>query len=58
MTKKLKRKLLFFLGCSLKEVAYWCVKVDPENLESLVDERMKGNYQTNRRIYKIIIEKN
>jgi hypothetical protein len=46
------------LGCSLKEVAYWCVKVDPENLESLVDERMKGNYQTNRRIYKIIIEKN
>jgi transposase len=34
-----------FLGCSLRKVAYWCVHGDPENLESLVDERMKGNYQ-------------
>ena len=45
--KKLKRKLLIFLGYSLKEVSYWCVKVDPENLESLLDERIKGNYQKN-----------
>jgi hypothetical protein len=24
-------------------VSYWCVHGDPDNLESLKDERMKGN---------------
>ncbi len=33
-----------FLGCSLRKVAYWCTHGDPNNLESLVDERMKGNF--------------
>ena len=32
-------------GYSLKlKVCYWCVHGDPDNLESLKDERMKGNY--------------
>lgn len=31
-----------FLGCSLRKVAYWCTHSDPNKLESLVDERMKG----------------
>ena len=48
-----------FLGCSLRKVAYWCVQVDPENLESLVDERMKGNYRkATERICKIIVGDN
>ncbi len=42
---KRKLKLPIFSLCSLRKVAYWCVHGDPENLESLVDERMKGNYQ-------------
>lgn len=34
-----------FVGCSVRTVAYWSVHGDPENLESLKDERMKGNYR-------------
>ena len=33
------------IGCSLSEVAYWSVHGDPENLDSLKDERMNGNYR-------------
>jgi transposase len=33
------------IGCSLSKVAYWCVHGDPDNLETLSDERMKGNYK-------------
>ena len=32
-----------FLGCSYRSVAYWCCHGDPENLESLKDQRRKGN---------------
>jgi transposase len=34
-----------FLGCGYRTVAYWCVHGDPDNLESLCDEREKGNYR-------------
>jgi len=34
-----------FLGCSINKVSYWCLKGDPDNLESLIDERMKGNHK-------------
>ena len=33
------------IGCSVRTVAYWSVHGEPENLESLKDERMKGNHQ-------------
>jgi transposase len=33
------------IGCSLSKVAYWCVHGDPENLDSLKDDRMNGNYK-------------
>lgn len=32
-----------FAGCSYQKVSYWCIHGDPDNLESLKDERMKGN---------------
>ena len=32
-----------FLGCSYRSVAYWCCHGDPDNLESLKDQRKKGN---------------
>ena len=41
---KTQREIANFLGCSLRKIAYWCVHSDPENLESLKDERMSGNY--------------
>jgi len=41
---KTQAEIADFLGCSLRKVAHWCVHGDPDNLESLVDERMKGNY--------------
>src|SRR4028118_1780775 len=42
---KTQAKIAEFLGCSLNKVCYWCVQGDPENLETLKDERMKGNHK-------------
>ena len=42
---KTQSKIADFLGCSLNKVSYWCLKGDPDNLESLIDERMKGNHK-------------
>jgi DNA-directed RNA polymerase specialized sigma subunit len=43
--RKTQGKIAEFLGCSLNKVSYWCVHGDPENLESLKDERMNGNHK-------------
>ena len=42
---KTQQKIAEFIGCSKNKVCYWCVHGDPENLDSLKDERMKGNHQ-------------
>lgn len=42
---KTQAKIANFLGCSLNKVCYWCVHGDPDNLESLKDERMRGNHK-------------
>ena len=42
---KTQSKIANFLGCSVNKVSSWCVKGDPDNLESLIDERMKRNYK-------------
>lgn len=34
-----------FIGCGYTTVAYWCVHGDPNNLDSLKDQRKRGNYQ-------------
>lgn len=41
---KTQQEIANFLGCSLRKVAYWCAHSDPSNLDSLIDERMQGNY--------------
>ncbi|MEG4058836.1 IS630 family transposase, partial [Microcoleus sp. Pol7_B2] len=40
---KTQSKIAEFLGGSVNKVSYWSLKGDPDNLESLIDERMKGN---------------
>jgi transposase len=40
-----QKQIAELIGCSLSKVAYWSVHGDPENLDSLKDERMKGNYR-------------
>ena len=35
-------KISDFLGCSYRNVAYWCCHGDPDDLESLKDQRKKG----------------
>jgi transposase len=40
-----QQEIAKFIGCSKNKVCYWCVHGDPDNLESLKDERMKGNHQ-------------
>jgi len=42
---KTQAKIAEFIGCSLNKVSYWCIHGDPENLETLKDERMKGNHK-------------
>ncbi|AFZ38327.1 transposase (plasmid) [Stanieria cyanosphaera PCC 7437] len=42
---KTQSEIAEFIGCSKNKVCYWCVHGDPDNLESLKDERMKGNHQ-------------
>jgi transposase len=39
-----QQEIADFLGCCLRKVAYWCAHGDPNNLDSLTDERMKGNF--------------
>jgi len=42
---KTQQEIANFIGCSKNKVCYWCVHGEPDNLESLKDERMKGNHQ-------------
>jgi transposase len=42
---KTQAKIAEFLGCSINKVSYWCIHGDPDNLESLKDERMRGNHK-------------
>lgn len=41
---KTQQEIANFIGCSKNKVCYWCVHGEPDNLESLKDERMKGNH--------------
>jgi len=40
---KTQSNIAEFLGFSINKVSYWCLKGDPDTLESLIDERMKRN---------------
>lgn len=42
---KTQNKIAEFVGCSVNKVSYWCIHGDPDKLESLRDERMKGNHR-------------
>jgi transposase len=42
---KTQAEIAKFLGCSVNKVCYWSVHGDPDNLESLKDERMEGNHR-------------
>jgi len=42
---KTQSKIAEFLGCSVNKVSYWCLKGDPDNLESLINKRMKRNHK-------------
>lgn len=42
---KTQQEIANFIGCSKNKVCYWCVHGDPDNLETLKDQRMKGNNQ-------------
>lgn len=42
---KTQSEIAEFIRCSKNKVCYWCVQVNPDNSESLKDERMKGNHQ-------------
>jgi transposase len=41
---KTQKEIAKFVGCSQNKVGYWCVHGDPDNLETLKDEKMKGNH--------------
>jgi transposase len=44
-----------FLGVAYTTVAYWAVHGDPDNLESFLDERRKGNFRKATKEYKDLL---
>lgn len=42
---KTHEEIAAFIGCSRRTVAYWCVHGDPDNIESLQDQRRKREYR-------------
>ena len=52
---KTQQEIAKFIGCSKNKVCYWCVHSEPDNLESLKDERMKGNHQKATEKYREIL---
>ena len=41
---KTQKEIAKFIGCSPNKICFWCVHGEPDNLESLKDEKMKGNH--------------
>jgi transposase len=41
---KTQKEIAKFIGCSQNKICFWCVHGDPDNLESIKDEKMKGNH--------------
>ena len=52
---KTQQEIAKFISCSKNKVCYWCVHSEPDNLESLKDERMKGNHQKATEKYREIL---
>ena len=44
MMERRKKKLLNLSGVRTNKICFWCVHGDPDNLESLKDEKMNGNH--------------
>ncbi len=42
---KTQPQIAYFIGCSVRKVAYWSLHGDPDNLDSLKDKRMEGNHK-------------
>ncbi len=42
---KTYEEIMAFIGCSYRSVAHWCIRGNPDDLESLKDQRSKGNYR-------------
>jgi transposase len=42
---KTQAQISDFIGCSLRTVSYWSVHGDGDNIDSLKDKRMEGNYR-------------
>lgn len=54
---KTHKEIAEFIGCSKNKVCFWCVHGDPDNLESLKDDRMKGNnHKATEEYIKILLE--
>lgn len=41
---KTYQEIANFIGCGYRTVAYWCGHGDPDNLDSLREQRQQGNY--------------
>jgi transposase len=42
---KTYEEIMRFIGCSYRSVAHWCVQGNPDDIESLKDQRSQGNYR-------------
>lgn len=54
---KTQLEIAEFIGVSKNKVGYWCIHGDPDNLETLKDKRMEGNYKKATKEYERILLK-
>jgi len=54
---KTQKEIAKFIGCSSNKICFWCLYGDPDNLESLKDEKMKGNnHKATEKYIEILLE--
>ena len=54
---KTQKEIAKFIGCSSNKICFWCLHGDPDNLESLKDEKMKeNNHKATEKYIEILLE--
>jgi len=54
---KIQKEIAKLIGCSLNKICFWCEQVEPDNLESLKDDKMKvNNHKATEKYIEILLE--
>ena len=53
--RKTPKEIAKFIGCSPNKICFWCVQGEPDNLESLKDDKRKVNHHKATEKYREIL---